>query len=155
MNTQVCFKCHQDLPLDCFYKHPKMKNGVVRKCKECNKKDVSENYAKNRKYYSAYDAKRYQTPKRKKLMQEYSRRQRLKSPEKAIARSRTAYAIRTGKLFRMPCEKCGNPKSQAHHDDYSKPLEVRWLCFVHHREAHGQIVTSTKYHSVLNKDNPD
>jgi hypothetical protein len=33
------------------------------------------------------------------------------------------------------CEICGK-KAEAHHDDYGKPLEVRWLCFKHHREWH-------------------
>lgn len=31
------------------------------------------------------------------------------------------------------CEKCGAPKAHAHHDDYTKPLDVRWLC----RSCHG------------------
>lgn len=49
----------------------------------------------------------------------------------------TNTAIKIGKLIRQPCEKCGDPASQAHHDDYDKPLEVRWLCFMHHRMEHG------------------
>lgn len=48
-----------------------------------------------------------------------------------------------GRLVRKPCEACGSEKSQAHHDDYSKPLDVRWFCFKHHREiGHGQTVTA-------------
>jgi hypothetical protein len=31
---------------------------------------------------------------------------------------------------------CGNAATHAHHDDYSKPLEVRWLCRAHHSEHH-------------------
>lgn len=44
-------------------------------------------------------------------------------------------AIRDGRLQRQPCEVCGDP-AQAHHDDYSKPLDVRWLCTTHHANHH-------------------
>lgn len=47
-----------------------------------------------------------------------------------------AKAIREGKIIRQPCEVCDNPKTAAHHDDYSKPLEVRWLCYKHHTDWH-------------------
>lgn len=40
-----------------------------------------------------------------------------------------------GKITKQPCEVCG-AVAQAHHDDYSKPLEVRWLCPVHHKQEH-------------------
>jgi len=45
-------------------------------------------------------------------------------------------AIRDGRLMKEPCEVCGVEKTDAHHDDYSKPLEVRWLCRKHHGERH-------------------
>jgi len=41
----------------------------------------------------------------------------------------------------MPCEICGCEKSEAHHDDYSRPLDVRWLCRVHHLMHHGNYIT--------------
>ena len=49
---------------------------------------------------------------------------------------KVAYAIKTGKIVPRPCEVCGAAKAQAHHDDYNKPLEVRWLCREHHEEWH-------------------
>lgn len=55
---------------------------------------------------------------------------------KAKAHYKVYNAIRIGKLFRKPCEKCNDPLSVAHHDDYSKPLDVRWLCNFHHYEHH-------------------
>ena len=53
-------------------------------------------------------------------------------------------ATSTGKIDRQPCERCGatgtmkdgRPLVQAHHDDYSKPLEVRWLCQPCHHNWH-------------------
>jgi hypothetical protein len=45
-------------------------------------------------------------------------------------------AIKSGKLVRQPCEVCGAVQVEAHHDDYAKPLSVRWLCRPHHREHH-------------------
>lgn len=139
--TQQCFKCGIKQPLDNFYTHPMMANGHLGKCKECNKREVQENYAKRRLQYSAYDQKRRQDPARKQRQLEYQRARRQREPEKESARRKVAYAIRKGHLIRQVCEKCSNPKSQAHHDDYSKPLNVRWLCFEHHREHHGQTVT--------------
>ena len=45
-------------------------------------------------------------------------------------------AIANGSLVRKPCEKCGAVRVDAHHDDYSRPLDVRWLCRGHHLEHH-------------------
>jgi len=45
-------------------------------------------------------------------------------------------AIEKGEMVPKPCEKCGNPKSVAHHEDYSKPLEVTWLCHACHMQHH-------------------
>lgn len=45
-------------------------------------------------------------------------------------------AIKSGRLKRKPCEECGAAEAHAHHDDYSKPLDVRWLCRKHHARAH-------------------
>jgi DNA-binding XRE family transcriptional regulator len=61
---------------------------------------------------------------------------RVKTPEAILARSAVARALRRGDFHRLPCEVCGSPKSHAHHEDYSKPLEVRWLCEEHHIAAH-------------------
>jgi hypothetical protein len=46
------------------------------------------------------------------------------------------YALRVGTLVREPCEICGEVDVEAHHDDYKKPLTVRWLCKKHHKEHH-------------------
>lgn len=56
------------------------------------------------------------------------------NPEKAKARNAVTNALNSGKLIRLPCKVCGNPKSHAHHKDYSRPLDVEWYCAVHHKQ---------------------
>jgi ribosomal protein S27AE len=48
-------------------------------------------------------------------------------------------AKKAGRLTPLPCEKCGAVKVDAHHDDYSKPLQVRWLCRACHRAHHAAV----------------
>lgn len=141
---KTCFKCKQKLPLTEFYKHPQMADGHLGKCKECAKADVKANYAKRRKQYSEYEARRRQRPKRRARQIEYGRQYQARHPDRAKARSKFAYHFKKGRIAQEPCEVCGDENSQAHHDDYliENALRVRWLCFTHHREAHGQIVTT-------------
>jgi hypothetical protein len=53
-----------------------------------------------------------------------------------LARNAAVQAIARGTITRGPCEKCGASPAEAHHDDYARPLEVRWLCKHHHEEHH-------------------
>lgn len=48
-------------------------------------------------------------------------------------------AIRTGAIKRGCCEICGKPNADGHHDDYSKPFTVRWLCRTHHIKEHARL----------------
>lgn len=63
----------------------------------------------------------------------YTKLQRAKYPERHKARSAVARALRHGRLVKGPCRDCGDVLSYAHHEDYSKPLEVIWLCRKHHK----------------------
>jgi hypothetical protein len=66
-------------------------------------------------------------------------REQRKDPEKnrkMLAHAKVGKAIRQGRLTREPCEVCGASFAEAHHDDYDKPLQVRWLCPEHHRAHH-------------------
>lgn len=47
-------------------------------------------------------------------------------------------AVAAGTLKRQSCEICGIAKTQAHHDDYFRPLKVRWLCAAHHAAIHAK-----------------
>ncbi len=137
---KVCFKCGESKPLTDFYRHSKMADGYLGKCKECTKQAVREHYSRTRPAQRVYEHERNQQPERRAAKRRYEQALRERHPDKYRARNMVSNAIRDGVLARQPCEVCGNPKSQAHHEDYSKPLDVRWLCFTHHREAHGQVV---------------
>lgn len=134
-----CFKCGEEKQFDEFYKHPTMADGYLGKCKECTKKDVKERYYNEIDKIRDYEKKRFKNPKRKMSVAKYQRKRRKNYPLKKIANVAIRNAVRDNKLKKQPCEVCGSTKSQAHHDDYSKPLDVRWLCFLHHRKIHGQL----------------
>jgi len=58
---------------------------------------------------------------------------------KMQARVAVSHAVARGKLVHGPCESEGpacSGRIEGHHDDYSKPLDVRWLCRRHHDEVH-------------------
>lgn len=78
-----------------------------------------------------------------------SRRWQLKYPEKYQAQRAAQKAIRNGLLIRGNCEECGKPNAHAHHKDYSKPLEVNWMCSTCHSKLHGE---ELKKHYETNKN---
>ena len=132
MSTKSCFKCKKVKCLSEFYKHQQMKDGHVNKCKECNKSDVVNNRALNISYYREYDKKRGNRQSK-----QYRDEYKAKYPNKYRAHTITSNAIRDGKLFKEPCEICSEVNAvHAHHDDYAKPLNVRWLCAAHHSQWH-------------------
>lgn len=132
---KTCFKCGVTKPLFDFYRGRDMKDGHLNKCKECAKRDVSAHRAANIERLREYDRKRAKEPHRKEHLIAMMRKDRALRPERSRARSAVNFAVRTGKLVPWPCLVCG-AKSEAHHPDYSRPLDVVWLCSVHHKEAH-------------------
>ena len=57
--------------------------------------------------------------------------------EKQKSRVKVSRAVRNGRLVKGPCENCGSPETEAHHDDYGRPLDVRWMCRGCHENEHG------------------
>ena len=94
----------------------KNKNG---KCKECKNEQGRAFYSKNKEKY-------------KQKLVKYRKHNRAKTRAMKTVQN----ALRTGKLTSQSCEECGADKADAHHDDYAKPLEVRWLCRRHHIQWH-------------------
>ena len=56
--------------------------------------------------------------------------------KKSLARAYANVYQRRGKLLPQPCYVCLSPKAEKHHSDYSKPLEVQWICRKCHLELH-------------------
>jgi len=68
----------------------------------------------------------------------YRRRQIERHPVEEAARRAVRNAVRRGDLIRQPCERCGSGPAQGHHEDYTKQLDVRWLCRVCHDKEHAE-----------------
>lgn len=151
LETKKCFKCAQTLPRSEFYSHKMMGDGLLGKCKSCTKRDVKENREAHSDYYRDKDAARAMLPHRVEARKRYletnagklssgkaKRRYREKNPQKYKANNAVNNAVRDGRLIRQDCIRCGKA-AQAHHEDYSKPLEVIWFCPKHHKERHAEI----------------
>ena len=129
-----CFKCQRELPLSDFYKHKQMGDGHLNKCKDCTKEDAAEHREKNLEKIRAYDRSRGN-----RQTKEYRDGYKNKYPIKHKAHILVSNAIRDGKLFKEPCSECGSEdRIHAHHDDYAKPLNVRWLCAACHHQWHAK-----------------
>lgn len=70
----------------------------------------------------------------KKIRQKNSAIWRLKNPKKVEVYKIVFHGVRNGTLKKQVCF-CGNLKVEAHHEDYSKPLMIVWLCKKHHVQA--------------------
>jgi len=66
------------------------------------------------------------------------------------ARAAVSFAVKKGRLERTPCVVCGETRVDGHHIDYSKPLEVVWLCRQHHVEAHQRMTPLSKGKKEIN-----
>lgn len=68
--------------------------------------------------------------------------------KKANVRGLAKYYQKKGEIEVKPCEVCGAAHAEKHHDDYSKPKDVRWLCRPHHLQWHrvndGKILNENK-----------
>jgi ribosomal protein S27AE len=140
IRSKECFKCKTVKPLSDFYKHNRMADGHLNKCKECNKNDSTANRNKNLEKIRAYDRERGKKPERIKASTEIVKAWRAEDERRRRAHSAVSYAIRRGDLVRQPCCRCGDSKSVAHHEDYDKPLDVMWLCQPCHKQRHKELL---------------
>ncbi len=124
-----------------------------RTCKECRKTAVKANRVANAEHYKEYERQRFKNnPARREANKAYAK---TKAGKKAGKKSRDKWLrknivkrsasillgnyVRDGKVIKPDC--CENCKAKhdrlhGHHDDYSKPLDVRWLCPLCHTQWH-------------------
>lgn len=121
MKIYFCAKCRQEKADIEFYFYPNKNRRSSCYCKGCLRKISAERQRGRNKYAD-----------RKVKLDRY----RLKYPEKLRARALVGIAKKKGLLKQLPCIKCNDPNSQAHHHDYSKPLEIEWLCLKCHTQEH-------------------
>ena len=144
---KVCRQCGVEQRVMDYYRTST--GGFMAVCKSCHRANVKANRDRNADHYREFDRARANLPHRVAARKEYaatpeglaagSRAKRAyieRNPVKRAAQVAANNAIRDGRLIRQSCEVCGNEQAQAHHDDYSKPLDVRWFCTTHHAEWH-------------------
>jgi hypothetical protein len=100
---------------------------------------VTNQKENDRRYHASAKGKatrkRYRLGKGKEIKRQAVLKYRHNNRHAESAWNKKKYA----KLTPKPCEVCGALPTHAHHDDYSRPLEVRWLCPLHHRQEHRQM----------------
>ena len=120
--TKICGRCKIEKPVSEFYKSTR--DGYRSRCMPCHAEDC--------KLYA--ETGYYQRPEVKKRRREDWHRP--DEQAKNFARNCLGSAIRAGKISRQPCSICGEEQAEGHHEDYSQPLEVKWLCRPCHKKLH-------------------
>lgn len=125
---KVCNRCLLLQPITNFTRHPRLKDGYFNQCKECRSEYDRAYREKNREALAEKKRIRMSTEEGRAKAAHHARLHRKRNPQKVSARVKLEYAVKIGKLERLPCQYCGDPNSQAHHEDYADPLNVLWAC---------------------------
>jgi hypothetical protein len=141
-----CIKCGELLEESCFPTSFTNSSGLSGQCKKCTAIYMKERRRRMKvenplEYEKHLEGERNRVkglkqkqPKEKR--KEYHKRYAQRNKHKMECQRMVHKAISDGVLIKQPCLFCKNPDSQAHHEDYSKPLEIIWLCKSHHYERH-------------------
>lgn len=132
-----CSKCEKWLTENYFYKDNRTPNKLKNQCKICHVKGtISTRNADNARKINREFMRRARksNPDKYKVRDAQASKTRPKN-EKTKARELLNHAVKSGKIIKPTnCSCCGKiRKVTGHHPDYSKPLEVIWLCY----ECHG------------------
>jgi uncharacterized CHY-type Zn-finger protein len=139
-SVKTCFKCGEKKELHRFYKHPQMADGRLNKCKTCTRMDSTarRRNPRFRENVLAYDRARgnRQTPEYR--TEFYRANQAARKASSAVNN-----AVRDGRIEKPDrCSHCHEIKKVVgHHPDYSKPLDVVWLCYACHNQLHALLRT--------------
>jgi ribosomal protein S27AE len=149
MNTKVCRGCKVEKAFSEFKKKTPSKDGLEARCRECfakyyeaNKERIRTRQRKAWKEFSIANSEKLREKGKamysqsKEQRAEYRKAYKKEFAPKVHAKSLVKSKITKGEIMKQPCEKCGEVKVDAHHDDYAKPLDVRWLCRRHHMAWH-------------------
>lgn len=155
-----CFKCGVEKPLSEFYKHKAMADGHLNKCKECTKIYTNKHRIDNIEKVRKYDRNRPNAKERVAKNSERIRRLKAENNEHYIKtisvpkqkwnkenRYKKNAHLKVKRNITMkdnkPCQcqlcGCNDNNLEGHHYDYSKPLDVTWLCKRCHSLAHKAI----------------
>jgi hypothetical protein len=157
MTRKICRLCKEEKDLNDFYVNSGMPDGHINHCKECRKTIERHRRQMDVERWREHDRNRSMLPHRVAARMAYAKTEAgIESHNKASSKwtqnnkeKRHAQyvlnnAIRDGKAQREVCCVCGG-KAQAHHEDYSKPLDVIWLCPRHHSAVHSHIRQQNRY----------
>lgn len=132
-----CSKCKETKDISFFGVNRTYSDGLQYICKKCAseavKRCIKNDPVKRLKMNEAATLWRKSNKER---FNAIYKKYRLKNADKLACRHKTVYAIKVGKLVKLPCDVCNDKLAEAHHDDYTKPLNVVWLCKKHHEEKH-------------------
>lgn len=137
-----CYGCHVLKSLSDFYPHRQMRDGHVGKCKACTRLAVRDREQKLRATNPDWVMKERERGRikakikryKRKDASAYSKRWAEKHPTKKRVHHKVSNALRDRKLLRpTACIRCGaTGRVEAHHEDYSKPFYLEWLCSACH-----------------------
>jgi ribosomal protein S27AE len=134
--VKTCNKCGAEKELAEFYLDAKAPDGRRPDCRDCNKARARARYYAKHDEIMAAEARRRQRPEHREKNRLYRQQSDKRYPEKCRARVKLHRAVDAGLIAKLPCHKCGHPVAQAHHEDYSRPLDVEWICVKCHAKEH-------------------
>ena len=138
--AKACWDCGEEKPVLEFHRRTGRGDGYNDQCKQCRSRAQKSWTPEQRMRAYAVTARVRGKPEVKEAvrvyMKEYQRKPEVRAKYKA--RNAVATAIRNGSMVRpMECSSCGaTEKLQAHHSDYSRPLDVTWVCRSCHSKHH-------------------